>query len=49
MGALVDARDYCKLHIVEHYLAALLDLHGAATRAGWSPLAMWAQTLQVRR
>jgi len=30
MGALVDARDYCKLHIVEHYLAALLDLHGSS-------------------
>jgi sugar/nucleoside kinase (ribokinase family) len=26
MGAVVDARDYCKLHIVEHYIAALLDL-----------------------
>ncbi|MES2221528.1 MAG: carbohydrate kinase family protein [Acidobacteriota bacterium] len=26
MAAIVDARDYCKLHIVEHYLAALFDL-----------------------
>lgn len=26
MGAVVDARDYCKLHIVEHYLAALFNL-----------------------
>jgi len=26
MGAVVDARDYCKLHIVEHYIAALLGL-----------------------
>lgn len=24
MGAVVDARDYCKLHIVEHYIAALI-------------------------
>lgn len=24
MGYLLDARDYCKLHIVEHYIAALL-------------------------
>ncbi|MGB8478576.1 MAG: PfkB family carbohydrate kinase [Acidobacteriaceae bacterium] len=26
MGAVVDARDYCKLHIVEHYIAVLLGL-----------------------
>ncbi len=25
MGEWIDARDYCKLHIVEHYIAALLD------------------------
>ncbi len=25
MGAVVDARDYCKLHIVEHYIAVLLN------------------------
>ena len=24
MGAVIDARDYCKLHIVEHYIAVLL-------------------------
>jgi sugar/nucleoside kinase (ribokinase family) len=26
MGRLLDARDYCKLHIVEHYIATLLSL-----------------------
>ena len=26
LGAVIDARDYCKLHIVEHYIAALLGL-----------------------
>lgn len=26
MGDVVDARDYCKLHIVEHYIAVLLGL-----------------------
>lgn len=25
MGEWIDARDYCKLHIVEHYIAVLLD------------------------
>jgi sugar/nucleoside kinase (ribokinase family) len=28
MGRLLDARDYCKLHIVEHYLAVLLGAPG---------------------
>jgi sugar/nucleoside kinase (ribokinase family) len=31
MGAVVDARDYCKLHIVEHYIAALLGLTQASS------------------
>ena len=25
LGKLIDARDYCKLHIVEHYIARLMD------------------------
>ncbi len=25
LGTLLDARDYCKLHIVEHYIARLMD------------------------
>jgi sugar/nucleoside kinase (ribokinase family) len=34
MGRLLDARDYCKLHIVEHYVAVLLgeEAGGAACR-----------------
>jgi sugar/nucleoside kinase (ribokinase family) len=28
MGRLLDARDYCKLHIVEHYIAVLLGAPG---------------------
>lgn len=29
MGEWIDARDYCKLHIVEHYIAVLLDSKAA--------------------
>jgi sugar/nucleoside kinase (ribokinase family) len=30
MGHLLDARDYCKLHIVEHYIAVLLGAPGGS-------------------
>jgi sugar/nucleoside kinase (ribokinase family) len=30
MGRLLDARDYCKLHIVEHYIAMLLGTPGGS-------------------
>jgi sugar/nucleoside kinase (ribokinase family) len=30
MGRLLDARDYCKLHIVEHYIAVLLGAPGGS-------------------
>jgi sugar/nucleoside kinase (ribokinase family) len=30
MGRLLDARDYCKLHIVEHYVAVLLGPQGGS-------------------
>ena len=29
LGNLLDARDYCKLHIVEHYIARLMGAAGS--------------------
>ena len=45
LGELLDSRDYCKLHILEHYIARLMGAGSARTLFGYYPSALSATTL----
>ena len=48
-GRLLGVRDYCKLHIVIHYVAKLLGARVSGSRSTYSPSDEWGKMLRGRQ